>query len=128
MADLATIEDVEVRWRPLNQQEKVVAQSWLGDASASLRVAISDVDARAAADPDSYGRQVAAVVAMAVVRVLRGQARNDAADYATIFFSKSELASLETSGSSETSGLPVGSFPCAQAWPDPVQPCWPRYW
>jgi hypothetical protein len=120
VADFATPEDVVARYRPLQGNESTVVQTWLTDASADLRVAITDVDERVLADPD-YARAATKAVAMAVVRLLRGRDPRDPADYSTIFFTKSELAALTATGTSESSSLPSGSFPDALAWPDPVQ-------
>ncbi len=69
MAALATVPDVEARWRPLTDQERLAAQAMLDDASSIVRRRVGDVDARLV-DPD-YARLVAAVVVAMVLRVLR---------------------------------------------------------
>lgn len=103
MADLATVVDVESRWRPLRDQEVTVAAQLLGDASASLRTQVQDLDVLAAADED-YADLVTATVAQAVVRVLRGRDPRDPADYSGIFFTRSELAALAGGGADGGSG------------------------
>ena len=119
MADFATLDDVERNYRPLIANEPTVAQTWLGVASAQLRVRIADVDVRLA-DPN-YEALVRGVVAGAVVRALRGQSRQDTADYGSGLVWESEIKQLLSAGTDESSSLPVGSFPDAYAWPDPVQ-------
>jgi hypothetical protein len=96
-----------------------VATTVLGDASALLRQKVTDVDALVADDPE-YARVARTAVASSVVRYLRGiyEAHDPAA---RLFFTRDELASLTTAGTSETSNLPSGSFPDALSWPDPVQ-------
>ncbi len=104
MADLATIPDVESRWRPLRgPQEPVNASTWLSDASADLRVRIRGLDDLIAADED-YADAVTSVVAMAVVRMFRGRDPQDPADYAGIFFTKAELDLLTGGGGATGTG------------------------
>ncbi len=62
--------DVEARWRPLSDPEKVVAATRIEDAERRLRAKIPDLVALAAADPD-YEATVIQVVADAVIRVLK---------------------------------------------------------
>lgn len=93
MADLATVVDVESRWRPLNPQEVTNAAQWLADASASLRVQVPGLDEAITLD-DDMGDLATHTVAMAVVRVLRGRDPRDPADYSGIFFTKAELSAL----------------------------------
>lgn len=104
MADLASIPDVESRWRPLRgPQEPVNAMTWLGDASAALRVLVDGLDARMDLDED-YADVVTYVVAMAVVRMFRGRDPSDPADYSSIFFTKAELDSVTNGGPAAGSG------------------------
>ena len=97
MADLADIADIEVRYRTLRGQEVVNASSWLTDASEILRDEITDLDDRVT-DSAVFARRARATVAGAVIRMLRGQDRNDPADYSSIFYTKYELASLTSLG------------------------------
>lgn len=84
MADLATVADVESRWRPLTAEQLPVALALLGDASRVLRARQPDLDTRIAAGTLD-GQLVAGVVARAVLRVLRnpdGKVQESIDDYA----------------------------------------------
>lgn len=48
MADFATWQDVQERWRPLTSAEQGVATALLGDVSDMIRARFPDVDARIA--------------------------------------------------------------------------------
>jgi hypothetical protein len=50
MADYATWEDVQARWRSLTQPEQDKATTYLGDASVLLRRNVPDLDERIATD------------------------------------------------------------------------------
>lgn len=67
---IATVTDVEGRWRPLSDSETLIAETRLADAERSIRRRIKDLDARIAADPDGFGADVVQVIADAVIRVL----------------------------------------------------------
>ena len=70
MAALATVADVEARWRSLSASEETVATALLDDASAIVRSRVSDVDDRIA-DSDVYEALVVGIVAGMVLRVIR---------------------------------------------------------
>lgn len=68
---LATVEDVQARLdRPLTDEERVWAETLLGDAEVKLLRRIPDLLERAAADP-GFRRAVVMVESNAVLRVLR---------------------------------------------------------
>ena len=71
-APLATVPDVENRWRPLTEAERAAALTRIDDASALVRAYRRDVDAHLA-DPD-YADMVARIVADVALRVLRNPA------------------------------------------------------
>jgi Phage protein Gp19/Gp15/Gp42 len=68
-APLATVEDVEAVWRPLDADERSQADRLLVMASGLARQAVPTVDARVAAST-AFADVTSAVVASAVVRVL----------------------------------------------------------
>lgn len=64
------IEDLEERFRPLTELERVPAQAWLDDAWAELTARVPDLVARVA-DGRTTDALVRRVVSAMVVRVLR---------------------------------------------------------
>ena len=70
MADLATIADVEARWRTLSADEAATAATLITDASGMVRVRVPTIDDRLAAGTLS-AETVAGVVARMVLRVMR---------------------------------------------------------
>lgn len=70
MAALATVSDVEARWRALAEGEVGAVTAMLDDASAIVRTTVSDVDDRVSASVD-YAALVVGIVARMVIRVLR---------------------------------------------------------
>lgn len=70
MAALATVTDVENRWRPLSADETTVATTLLDDASEALRFRIPNLDQKITDGDVSEDLATATVVSM-VVRVLR---------------------------------------------------------
>jgi hypothetical protein len=121
---LATVEDVEARWRPLTTDEYVVAQTLLGDASDGLRLKIPSIDDRITAG-DLPASVVAAVVVAPVIRYLRnpdGYESERIGDYSytrpdgevTLLFTAADLARL-TVGSD-------GAFTIAMPYPKARHP------
>ena len=84
MADLATVTDVETRWRTLTADETAVVEVLLGDASGIIRVEVPTVDARIT-DGTLDADTVAGVVVQMVLRVMRnpdGKVQESIDDYA----------------------------------------------
>ena len=106
MAALATITDVENRWRPLTDEETVVASTRLDDASELVRTLIPGIDDAITAGTVSESL-VAAQVAAMVIRVLRnpnGVRQESIGDYSytladddRMFMTADELESLSPS-------------------------------
>ena len=69
MAALATPDDLAAGWRVLTSDEEDVAAVLLDRASALVRLAVADVDARVTASSD-YGVLVVAVVTSMVQRAM----------------------------------------------------------
>lgn len=70
MAALASISDIEDRWRPLTAAETAIAPAWLDDASAVVRAQFADIDTRVTAGTPAAA-DVAGIVARMVMRVLQ---------------------------------------------------------
>lgn len=71
-ADLATWQDVQGRWRPLNTAEQATATLRIGDASSLLRTLVPDLVDRIAADTTGDLARVAlSKVADVVSRLMR---------------------------------------------------------
>ena len=70
MSALATVADIEAEWRPLSPDEQGGAQARLDRASALIRNAVPNVDARIASD-DNYRLLAAGVAVDMVLRVLK---------------------------------------------------------
>lgn len=66
---LATVDDVEAVWRPLDADERPQAERLLALASSLVRTRVRSVDDRVATDP-AFADVVTTVVAGVVVRVL----------------------------------------------------------
>jgi hypothetical protein len=67
---LATPADVEARWRPLSDEESMVAETLIQDVSDQLRLRLPDVDDRISGG-DLTASSVAGVVVAPVIRFLR---------------------------------------------------------
>jgi hypothetical protein len=104
MPPLATISDLEARFRPLTVDEVQVAETLIGDASDGLRLRITDIDDRIA-EGDLPASIVAAVVVAPVIRYLRnpeGYQSERIGDYSytrpdgevTLLFTAEDLARL----------------------------------
>lgn len=112
MANPATTDDIEARWRTLTSDERTVAETRLDDAWRKLKRDIPDLETRMAGDVDLTA-DVVRVLADAVIRLLRsaqtdGLKRRTVAvddgsatyerdtdyDKASLYFTESELADL----------------------------------
>lgn len=85
MPPLATVPDVESRWRPLTTDEAIVAATRIDDASAEVRTAVPSVDQKIDDDEvGTYAQLVTRVVVDMVLRVLKnpdGYNREQDGDY-----------------------------------------------
>lgn len=87
MANPASPDDIESRWRPLSTQEATNAQTFLDDAWVMLkrRMTLLDVDIEAdIADDTDLSADVTRVLATAVLRVMKnpdGKSRESIDDY-----------------------------------------------
>lgn len=61
-------DDLAARWRPLSVAEQATADVLLGDASAYIRVEVSDVDERIAAVPQCLDPAVPRMIVCAMVK------------------------------------------------------------
>lgn len=61
-------DDLAARWRPLSATERATAETLLGDASAYIRVEVSDVDERIAAVPQCLDPAVPRMIVCAMVK------------------------------------------------------------
>jgi hypothetical protein len=119
----ATVEDVEGRWRPLTDDEKIRATTRLTDASALLRRAVPGIDQRLAGDPD-LRLAVTSRVADVVIRFLQNPAgakqlqetigpRSYGLTFdgkpVGIFFTDEDLAALLPSAGMDTSATAMGT-------------------
>lgn len=140
---LATASDIEGLWRPLSDDEQVVATNKIAVASALLRHQVPTVDVRLEAgtlSPDL----VRGVVVEAVKRSMQGdpaglrsrtdtrgpftetRVYRDAVDYG-LYFTPAELAPL--TGGTRTTGTRVGSIRLSSPFRDgPVGPHWWQPW
>lgn len=64
----ATPDDLAARWRPLESDERAMAEVLLEDASARVRVEFPDVDARIAAVPQELDPAVPRMIVCAMVK------------------------------------------------------------
>lgn len=115
MANPAIISDLEARFRPLDDAEKVNAQAWLDDAWEELLVRVPDLEARIADGRTSSGmaRRVAAAM---VVRVLRNpdairQWSVDDASFTRDHLVSSGLLFVSADEVALLTGAPVGPLP-----------------
>lgn len=135
MADFATWQDVQDRWRTLSPDEQTRATTNIADASAIIRSVIPDIDARIEADTAEWvaagntgignlGRTALRIVADAVIRVMTNpdgarrvqETIGDKAytlDYGEgrvsgLFLTDTELGPLQPSGG-DTGGEAIGT-------------------
>jgi len=115
MANPATTDDIESRWRPLSAAELVVAQTRLDDAWRKLKNDIPGLEARMVGN-DDLTADVIRVLADSVIRLLQhmergglrkgtvqvddGTAGWEADDYyrAGLYFTEDELNDLSSTG------------------------------
>jgi hypothetical protein len=101
---LATVADLESRFRPLTSEEYVVAETLIGDSSDGLRLKFPTIDQRID-DGDLPASVVAAVVVAPIIRYLRnpnGYESERLGDYSytrpdgevTLLFTADDLARL----------------------------------
>ena len=116
MAALASVEELEARWRPLTTSEASVASAWLNTASAIIRSRIANVDTRIA-DSTDYEDLVIGVAVEMVLRKMRNPdgkrsetiddysyTRDESASSGGLFMSTDEVALLSATGA------PAGAF------------------
>jgi hypothetical protein len=115
MANPATTDDIESRWRSLTDLEQTIAETRLDDAWRKLKRDVPDLEARMVGDTDLTA-DVVRVLADAVIRLLRsaqtdGMKRRTVAvddgsatyerdtdyDRASLYFTESELGDLSAS-------------------------------
>lgn len=107
--------DIENRWRPLTDAEKIVGETRLEDAWRKLKREVSTLELRMADDADLTA-DVVRVLADSVIRVLQSNARNglrkgavgvddgtaswelDASIQGGLYFTDDELADLSPTG------------------------------
>lgn len=107
MSNPASPDDIQARWRPLNPQESLNAQTFLDDALGILKRRIPDLETLVAGDSE-YCAAVVRVMATAVIRVLKnpdGAKRESIDDYSwerdatlssgELFFTDEELNDLD---------------------------------
>lgn len=83
MANPATVDDLEARWRPLSSQESINGTTFLDDAWRMLKRRVSNIEADMATDVDLEA-EVVRVLATAVLRVMKnpdGKRREGIDDY-----------------------------------------------
>lgn len=115
MSNPASTDDVEARWRPLSDAERLVAETRLDDAWRKLKNDVPDLESRMV-DNDDLTADAIRVLADAVIRVLQSAARNglrkgaigvddgssswelDASVRTTLYFTDEELADLSSTG------------------------------
>lgn len=69
---MLTIDDIEARWRPLTDDEKVVAQTLIEDVIAWAHLVAPGLQSRLDADTAGYfARNVTRILAGVVIRVLK---------------------------------------------------------
>lgn len=106
MSNPVTIADLEGRFRPLSDDEQVIAESLLADAWALATLQVPSLDRAVSNDTANVGAVVAVVVAM-VVRVLRNpdgvrqwsvddysETRDNAISSGGLYLSEDELSLL----------------------------------
>lgn len=67
---MLTVDDIEARWRPLTDPEKVVAATLVDDAIAWATVEVPSLEGRIATSP-AVARNATRILANAVIRVLK---------------------------------------------------------
>lgn len=134
----ATPMDIESRWRPLSNEEEIVASTLLDDAWRLLNRSLPDLASRMDANPSTVDTgDVKMVLANMVIRVLRnpdGYRQESIQDYAYTFdvvtasgrltVTDDELALLasaasDLSASGAFSIVPTYRVPASQTAPDP---------
>lgn len=68
MAALASLQDLQARWRPLSVVEQERASALLGDASALVRGAVPGLDSRLEADPPTFDADLVKLVVCGIVK------------------------------------------------------------
>lgn len=117
MATLATVTDLEARWRPLSELEAATATALLDDAWSIIRSRVPSIDARLAGSSESVDEQlVIAIECAMVLRVLRNPdgkrqesiddyswTRDNAVSAGLLYLSDDELTMLSPAGASSAS-------------------------
>lgn len=122
-------EDVAARWRPLSDTETWTVEALLADAWALIKNSVPDIEDRLEAETLDPAL-VVMVESKMVIRVMRYAAdRDDVDDYTptndqaiptgSMYITDEDLTFLN--GTATTRPVPVGSFPDAPSWPDPVE-------
>lgn len=156
MADFATWQDVQNRWRPLSTDEQARATVNIADASSIVRSALPDIDARIATDTAAWnaagnagpGPMAGTALRVVVDAVIRYMANPDGArrvqetigdkaytiDYGDgrtsgLFVSDEELAPLQpTGGPDGREALGTAIVGLRDGWAPPAAPTVAGWW
>ena len=132
MTNPATTADLEARWRPLSDQEKINGQTFLEDAWRLLRRRIQTIEADIAADTSGdLQADAVRVLATAVLRVMKNPdgirqesvddyswTRDQAVSAGLLYISDDELNDLIVDGTGPTGAFSINmlgaNYPAAR--------------